>query len=159
MCHYISVLMCVFTCVFSVIFHRAVFALQEHNQVVPLQIKSVASLWPEICPHPLANTSSSVLNAATQKHTHPYPYRGNCRRLYSDSCCSDVCGQQSNKNQLLPSSSFSPSFSSSSSSSSSSRFLNFPSLLYSQVLLLLSTCLSLFLYQSTSETTTTKTML
>lgn len=96
--------------------------LSEHNQVVLLQIKSVASLWPEICPHPLGNTYSSVLNAST--HTRTHTYSGNCRRLHSDSSCSDVNGQQSNKNQLLPSPHPSlilhlPRFSSSSSPSSS----------------------------------------
>ncbi len=143
---------CVHLCHLSYI-SLSCFCLREHNQVVLLQIKSVASLWPEICPHPLGNTYSSVLNASIHTHTHPYPYRGNCGRLYSDSSCSDVWGQQRNKNQLLPSSSSSSSSSfssSSSSSSSSSLFLHLSFLLYSGVLLWLPLRPSLFLCLSTA---------
>lgn len=48
--------------------HLSYISLGEHNQVVLLKIKSVASLRPEICPHPIGNIYSSVLNNTT--HTH-----------------------------------------------------------------------------------------
>ena len=71
---------CVHLCRLCYISLRQFFCRREHNQVVLLQIKSVASLWPEICPHPLGNTYSSVLNTHTHTHTHtPVPVQRELR--------------------------------------------------------------------------------
>lgn len=76
MCHW-----CLHLCHISFI-SLSYFCLGEHNQLVLPQIKSAASLWPIICPHPLGNTLRLVSHTRAHTYMHDHIHKNRNVEFY-----------------------------------------------------------------------------